>query len=388
MTGEGMETSLHGGLRGTPLGPQVEEEVFAQTVVMTYKQQLEEMYTVLCQANGDLPCDVLLEGLETYDRWDDELYDLISFRQQDVDDRARAMAVFYDCVDILQQVKDIFAVRLATSRACAPPDTDVRTASTPPTTSITPLTTPISSTAITAALISTTVTLPVVNTVLLPTPVTAVTASPIASSTRLPSSATMVPIVATQTGAASPALSIATSTPMISLSIEMAPSNCPGCVCQRELFVPGSDARGLEEGPPSYVAFADLPRSKVLITCGCKTLEEGQGFGGKCDVRVSADGFWASSGTVGDAPRKGVIRPNINNNNCNTVCTDDTSNQIAADIRGGVTGICLFFIPSSFWSTVGDDWGQEREGWGVVVLRAQEGEAGMREVGGGREGVG
>ncbi|GBG68653.1 hypothetical protein CBR_g3194 [Chara braunii] len=351
MTGVGMETSLHGRLRGTPLDPQVEEEVSALAVVMTYKQQLEETYTVLCQANGDLPCDVLLEGLETYDGWDDELYDLISFRQQDANDRARAMAVFYECIDILQQVKDTFAARLATSRASGPPDTDIRTTSTVPTTSITPLTTPISSTAITAALTLTTSTLPVVSTVSLPTPATAVTASPIASSTRLRLTATTVPTAATQTDAASSALSIATFTPVISLSIEMAPSNCPGCVCQRELFVQGSDVRGLEEGAPSYVAFAGLSRSNVLKMCGCKTLEEGQGFCGKCDLRVSADDFWASSSTVGDTPRKGDIRPSINNNYCNIVCTDETTNQIAAGIRG------------------------------------EEGEAGMWEVGWRREGV-
>ncbi|GBG67278.1 hypothetical protein CBR_g88567 [Chara braunii] len=111
-----METSLHGGLRGTPLDLQVEEEVSALSIVIIYKQQLEEMYAALCQAHGDLPYDVLLEGEETCDGWEEELYEQISFRQRDAIDKARAIAFFYDCVEMLQQVKEMFAGLLARRR--------------------------------------------------------------------------------------------------------------------------------------------------------------------------------------------------------------------------------------------------------------------------------
>ncbi|GBG79206.1 hypothetical protein CBR_g28923 [Chara braunii] len=108
-----MEASIHEGLRGIPLDLQGGEDASALSTVITYKQQLEEMYAALCQADGELPYEVLLVGEQTYDGWADELYDLISLRQQDATDRTRAMALFYDCMEILQLVQDTFADLLA-----------------------------------------------------------------------------------------------------------------------------------------------------------------------------------------------------------------------------------------------------------------------------------
>ncbi|GBG65094.1 hypothetical protein CBR_g49457 [Chara braunii] len=245
-----METSLHGGLRGTPLDLQVEEQVSALSIVIIYKQQLKEMYAALCQPHGDMPYDVLLEGEETCDGWEEELYEQISFRQRDAIDRERAIVVFYDCIEMLQQVKDMFAGLLARRHASGPPDTETWTASTAATPLTTSSTTLISSTTATTALSSASTTSTVVNTDILP---------------------------------------IMTSMTTTSLSIAVTPSSNQGCVQQWELLEQAHDAWGREEGPPPCVGFADRLWSNALMWRGCKGLEEGWGPCGEIDDRFHDD---------------------------------------------------------------------------------------------------
>ncbi|GBG90034.1 hypothetical protein CBR_g50127 [Chara braunii] len=271
MIGEGKETSPHGELWGAPLDMQGKEEVSALSTVILYKQQLEEMYVAMCQAHGDLPYDVLLEGEETCDGWEEELYEQISFRQRDAIDRAWAIAVFYNCVEMLQQVKDMFAGLLARRHASGLPDTETWAAAAAATSSTTSSTTPISSTTAITALISTTITSTEVNTVVLPT---------------------------------------TTSTTITSLSMAAMPSNILGCVQQRELLERADDAWGLEEGSPPCVGFADRLRSNALRWRGCKGLEEGQG---PCGENDDVDGLCDCSFTAGDAASNddGIVDINI-----------------------------------------------------------------------------
>ncbi|GBG74353.1 hypothetical protein CBR_g18764 [Chara braunii] len=370
-----METLLQGGLRGSPLNSQDEEEVSAFSTVITYKQQLEEMYAALSQVNGDLPHDVLLEGEETYNGWDDELYELISLRQRDAIDRARAIAVFYDCLEMLQQVKDMFAGLLARRHAGGlPGNYETRTASAT-STSDSLITSSISP--ILAALPSTAGTSLVVGTVSLSIASIAVTASLTASTTTLSSKVTTVSAMATQ-------LESTTAMLLTTTSMEEASSNDPGCFWQREMFAQGHAPRGLEEGLPLYVELADLKLG------GCKTLEEGQGFGGfyKNGDADFGNGFWASSFIAGDAARNDDALQDKNNNNCDAGCVDliGSNNQIAADIRGPVSVICLAFILPSFGTVVGFDWGWGREGWGVVWFANWKAKRGGGKWGGGVKG--
>ncbi|GBG69688.1 hypothetical protein CBR_g4518 [Chara braunii] len=392
-----MATSLHEGLRGIPLDLQGEEEVSAFSTVITYKQQLEEMYAVLCQANGELPYDVLLEGEETYDGWDDELYDLISLRQQDATDRAWAIAVFYDCIEMLQLVKDTFADLLARRGAGGFPDTEMRTESIAPASVTTSPTTPFSPTIALAALVSTTTTSSVVNMDKLSISSSAVTAPMTAPITISSLSAPTVFMTATQTEAVRAVLTITTPISTSSLSRGVAPSvnSQTGCACQRELFAQGHAVWGWEEGLPPHVEFADWPRLNASKSCSCKTLEEGQGFGGEFEMRLHenddddfADGFCASSITVAHAARSDDIFHDKNNKKCDTAYDDQISNnnKIAVDIRDHVSVICLAFISPPFRFFVRND--QGREGWGIVMFCEQEGPAGRGEVGWRREGVG
>ncbi|GBG83707.1 hypothetical protein CBR_g37508 [Chara braunii] len=352
-----METSLQGGLRGSPFDLRDEEEVSAFSTAMTYKQQLEEMLAALCQVNGDLPHDVLLEGEETYDGWDDELYELISLQQRDAIDRARAIAVFYDCVEMLQQVKDMLAGLLARRHAGGLPGSETRTASTA-----------------SRSLITSSISL-----ILAALPSTAVTASLTASTTTVSSKVTTASAIATQ-------LESTTAMLLSTTSMEVASSNDPGCVWQREMFAQGHALRGLEEGQPLYVEFVDLKLG------GRETFEEGQGFGGfhKNDDEDFGNGFWASSFIVGDAARNDDALQDKNNNKCDAACIDliSSNNQIAADIRGPVRVIGLAFILPPFGPVVGFDWGWGREGWGIVLFCEQEGQTRRWEAGGRREGVG
>ncbi|GBG62735.1 hypothetical protein CBR_g31752 [Chara braunii] len=122
------------------------EEVFAWSIAITYKLQLEEMHATLCQARVDLLYEVLLEGEDIYDGLDDELYELISSRQQDAGDKEPAIAVFYDCVEMVQRIKNKFSDLLARRHTRDLSSTAIQIATIPPasfTTSPTTLTSPI-----------------------------------------------------------------------------------------------------------------------------------------------------------------------------------------------------------------------------------------------------
>ncbi|GBG59322.1 hypothetical protein CBR_g32334 [Chara braunii] len=360
-----METSLHGGLRGTPLDLQVEEEVYALSIVIIYKQQLEEMYAALCQVHSDLPYDVLLEGEETCDGWEEEIYEQISFRQRDAIDRARTIDVFYDCVEMLQQVKDMFAGVLVRRHASGPLDTETWTASTATTPSTTSSTTSVSSTTAITARSSTTTTSTVVNTVILP---------------------------------------IMTSMTITSLSIAATPSSNQGCVQQWELPEQAHDAWGLEEGPSPCMGLADRLRSNALMWRSCKAFEEGRGLCGEIDKRFhddddddTVDGLCDCSSTADYGATKDDGLVDKNNNNNHIACNNKTcnNNKHGDGIRWEVSVIRLFLsplsslpIPFSLLHAVGNNRGQGREGWVIGMCGEQEEGAGMWGEGWWREGAG
>ncbi|GBG91918.1 hypothetical protein CBR_g54013 [Chara braunii] len=312
------------------------------------------MYAALCQGHGDLPYDVLVEEEETCDGLEEELYEQISFRQRDAIDRARAIAIFYDCVEMLQQVKDMFAGLLARRHASGPPDTGTWTTSTTATPSTTSSTTSISSTTAMTALSSTTTTSTVVNTVILP---------------------------------------IMTSTTITSLSVAATPSSNQGCVQQWEQLEQAHDAWGLEEGPPPCMRLADRLRSNALMWCGCKGFEEGRDPCGKIDERFhddddddTVDGLCDCSSTADDAATKDDGLANKNNNNNHMACNSKTcnNNKHGDGIRWEVSVIRLFLspfsslpIPFSLLHAVGNDRGQGRDGWVIGMCGEQEEGAGM-----------
>ncbi|GBG90093.1 hypothetical protein CBR_g50186 [Chara braunii] len=151
--------------------------------------------------------------------------------------------------------------------------------------------------------------------------------------TTIPSlAATTGAMVAPLTEAATAELPITTSISITLSSVEVGPSNNLGRVWQRELFAQGHAVWGLEEEPPPYMELTDLSRSKALKSCGseildlprsnapkscaCKTLEEGQGFGGKLEVHFYkndddyfADGFWANNTAETVLSRSRVMAP-------------------------------------------------------------------------------
>ncbi|GBG61888.1 hypothetical protein CBR_g23838 [Chara braunii] len=224
------------------------EEVSAWSTAIRYKLQLEEMHATLCQVNMDLPYEVLLEGEETYDGLDDELYELILFRQRGASDRARAIAVFYDCVDMVQQIKDKFSDLLATRYACGLPGTEIQIASTPPTCSAKS-----------------------------PTTLTSPTSTTLDSTSITVTSSLIVLLKTTSMMAISPS---AAARPVITASS-----------AQRGGLLEQADmARGQEEGLPSGVDCANHLCLGALTSRGARGLEEGRGLCAEFVERFHKDG--------------------------------------------------------------------------------------------------
>ncbi|GBG68886.1 hypothetical protein CBR_g3584 [Chara braunii] len=322
------------------------------------------MHAALCQADGELPYDVLLEGEQTYDGWDDELYDLISLRQQNATDRTRAMALFYDCIEMLQLVKDTFADLLVRRCVGSLADIEMWTELITPASVTTTSTTPISPAS--AALVLTTSTSSVVNKDKVSIPTSAVTAPVTAS---IPISSFSAP------------MTIHTST--LLLSKGETPSVNSGWAWQRELFAQGRAVRRWEEGLPLHVEIMDRLRLSVSKLGGCQTLEEGQGFDGGFEVRLQendedyfANDFCASSTAIAHAVRSDDAFQDKNINKCDDQISNHNKIADGFRVHGSVFGLVLISPPFRFF--VGN--AQGREGWGIV--------AGRWEVGWSRVGVG
>ncbi|GBG69222.1 hypothetical protein CBR_g3921 [Chara braunii] len=227
------------------------EEVSVLSTAITHKLQLEEMHATLCQSNGDLPYEVLQEGEETYD----ELYELIFSRQRDASDRAKAFAVFYDCIDMVQRIKDKLSDLLAKRSVCGLPSSETQIASTPLTSLATSTTTLISPT--TAILESTSGSATSSTAVLAAVPPSTVARSQSAVSPVTSSSAVL---------AAVPPSTVARSQGAVS------PVQPWGLSEQDDV------ARGQEEGLPFWVDCADRSHLDVLTGHGGRGPEEGRGL--------------------------------------------------------------------------------------------------------------
>ncbi|GBG70759.1 hypothetical protein CBR_g8057 [Chara braunii] len=369
------------------------EEVSALSTAKTHKLQLEEMHGTVCQVNGDLPYEVLQEGEEAYDGLDDELYELILSRQRDVSDRARAIAIFYDCVDMVQRIKDKFSDLLARRYVCGLPSSEIQIASTPPTS---------------VAISTTTLTSPI--TAMLDSTSSSVTSSPVV----LPKMTSMT----------------AVSPSAVARSLSAVSSVQPWGLLEQSAV-----ARGQEEGLPSWVDCADRLCLDALTGHGGRGPEEGRGLCAEiverfhkadddntvvgltgCDLAANdvvtnddarCDGnnnnnnvnYVACSNEICDDIKQGEdtrCDGNNNNNKANYIaCNDDICDDIkqGEDTGREVSAIRLRFPSRSSFAilllcAVGFGWGQGRDGWAIEKCVVQGEGVGFWGKGWGREGVG
>ncbi|GBG91427.1 hypothetical protein CBR_g52383 [Chara braunii] len=86
----------------------LDEEEAPSEVVRMHKRQMEEIYDVLTQHRQDLSAELLEEGEEVLNGWEEEIQLNFSFQRLGATERAQVMAEMCDCAEMIRKLQGVF----------------------------------------------------------------------------------------------------------------------------------------------------------------------------------------------------------------------------------------------------------------------------------------